>query len=134
MSAEARGDPGQMGRVLVVDDDRYVGEMLRDFLAGLGYAVKNARTGEDALQLADVFLPEVVLLDITLPAMTGLELLDCLRTAYPSTRVIMLSGHHDVELAKSCLARGAFDCVAKPMNLADLARLVAIAMAARGAA
>jgi CheY-like chemotaxis protein len=68
--------PSSLGRVLVVDDEPHVGATLRDVLIELGYIVKVAVRGAEALKLVPVFEPDVVLLDLLMPEMSGVEVLD----------------------------------------------------------
>ena len=117
-----------LGRVLVVDDDPSVGAMLRDLLIELGYVVKHAGGGAEALQLVPVFEPHVVLLDLLMPEMSGVEVLDHLRRDYPTVPVIMVTGNDDEEVARRALEAGAFDYVCKPFTLEVLGRVVAAAM------
>jgi DNA-binding response OmpR family regulator len=120
---------GSLGRVLVVDDDPNIGVMLRDLLIELGYVVKNAVRGAEALQLVRVFEPDVVLLDLLMPEMSGAELLDLLRRDHPTVPVIIVTGNDDVEVARRTLRSGAFDYVCKPFTVDVLARIVAVAIA-----
>jgi len=117
-----------LGRVLVVDDEPYVGSMLRDVLTDLGYAVKHAGGGVEGLQLISLFEPDAVLLDLKMPGMSGLEVLDYLRRDYPELPVVMLSGSEDATLARATLRGGAFDYIQKPCDIAALARVVAAAI------
>jgi CheY-like chemotaxis protein len=119
-----------LGRILVVDDEVQVNELLRDFLNGLGYIVKNAVSGREALRLAEIFQPDVVVLDILMPTMSGGEVLDRLRADHPSTRIIMLSANQDPGVARSTLARGAFDYLPKPIDFSVLERVVSAALCA----
>ena len=119
-----------LGRILVVDDEVQVNELLRDFLSGLGYIVKNAVSGREALRLAEIFQPDVVVLDILMPSMNGGEVLDRLRADHPSTRIIMLSANQDPGVARSTLVRGAFDYLPKPIDFSVLERVVSAALCA----
>jgi DNA-binding response OmpR family regulator len=121
--------PSSLGRVLVVDDEPEVGEMLRDVLVQLGYTVKLAVRGDEALKLVPVFEPDVILLDLTLREMSGIEVLDHLRRDHPTVRVVIMSGNQDAEVARATLTRGAFDYLCKPFNIDVLARVVAAAVA-----
>ena len=118
-----------LGRVLVVDDEPRVGQMLRDVLIELGYVVKVAVRGAEALRLVPVFQPDVVLLDLQMPEMSGVEVLDHLRRDHPNLRVVILTGNENVEVAKSTLRSGAFDYVRKPFSIDVLERVVAAAIA-----
>jgi len=117
-----------IGRVLVVDDETEVGRVVRDVLVNLGYIVKIAVTGREALRLAEIFLPDVVLLDIAMPGISGLEVLDRLRVDHPSMRVVMITANQDVTVARDTLARGAFDYLPKPFQFGLLERVVAAAV------
>jgi len=118
-----------LGRVLVVDDEPRVGAMLRDLLVELGYVVELAGRGAEALQLVPVFEPDVVLLDLLMPEMPGVEVLDHLRRDRPTLPVVIMSGNEDVEVARATLRAGAFDYLGKPVSLEAIARVVAAAVA-----
>ena len=102
--------------------------MLREVLTGLAYAVKHAGGGAQALALVPVFEPDLVLLDLQMPGMSGMEVLDHLRREHPQTPVVILSGNQDVELMRRALRNGAFDYIQKPFDIAVLARVVAAAI------
>jgi two-component system KDP operon response regulator KdpE len=121
--------PSSLGRVLVVEDEPRVGAMLRDVLVELGYTVTVASQGAEALQLVPVFEPDVVLLDLLMPEMSGVEVLAHLRRDYPTLRVVIMSGNEDVEVARATLRVGAFDYLGKPFKIDALARVVAAAVA-----
>lgn len=116
------------GRVLVVEDEPHVGAMLRDVLTELAYAVKHAVGGAEALELVPFFEPDLVLLDLQMPGMSGVEVLECLRREHPQLPVVILSGNQDVELTRRALGNGAFDYIQKPFDIAVLARVVAAAI------
>ena len=84
--------PSSLGRVLVVEDEPRVAAMLREVLVELGYIVKVAVGGAEALQLVPVFEPDVVLLDLLMPEMSGVEVLDHLRRDRPTLPVVIMSG------------------------------------------
>jgi two-component system, OmpR family, response regulator MprA len=115
-------------RVLVVDDDPYVRAMLEEFLAGEGYHVRGTADAQAALREIRQSAPDVVLLDIAMPGLSGVDALDAIRVVAPGTAVIMVSGIVDLETAKRTLARGAFDYVPKPVDLAYLVQSVAVAL------
>ena len=118
-----------LGRVLVVEDEPRVGAMLRDVLVELGYIVKLAAGGAEALQFVPVFEPDVVLLDLLMPEMSGVEVLTHLRRDRPTLPVVIMSGNEDVEVARATLRAGAFDYLGKPFKINALARVVAAAVA-----
>ena len=120
--------PSSLGRVLVVDDEPHVGATLRDVLVELGYVVTVAGGGAEALQLVPVFAPDVVLLDLLMPEMSGVEVLEHLRRDRPTLPVVIMSGNEDVEVARATLRDGAFDYLGKPFKIDALARVVAAAV------
>jgi CheY-like chemotaxis protein len=122
-----------LGRILVVDDEPLVGTALRDALLEFGYVVKNAMSGPEALGLMTAFQPDVVLLDILMPGMSGDEVLEQLRQHYPRVPVVMVTANEDEARARALLARGAFDYIGKPFHLATLERVVVAAVARSGA-
>jgi CheY-like chemotaxis protein len=120
--------PAPLGRVLVVDDEPQIVDMLRELLVGLGYTVETARSGAQALQLVPEFKPDAVLLDLQMPGLSGLQVLDRLRRDDPGLPVIIVTGNTDVDVARSTLARGAFDYLRKPFQFDVLARVVGAAV------
>jgi len=114
------------GSILVVDDDAMVRQTFGEVLAASGYEITLADSGLAALALLDVARPDVVLLDIAMPGMNGLETLTRINARHPRLPVIMITAYTDVDLAADALKRGAADFVYKPVDLDDLARAVAV--------
>src|SRR5262245_22405918 len=80
-------------RILVVDDEETVAELCQEFLVGEGYDLRIARNGEEATRLLPQMRPDVVLTDINMPGMTGLEVMRFAKEADPEVCVIVLTGH-----------------------------------------
>ena len=110
------------GRIMVVDDMPEVREFLRDFLEEEGYAVEAFGNATDALQRLDEFRPGMILLDILMPGLSGLSALEQIRTTNPEVGIIMVTGIGDDAIARKTLAQGAFDYIAKPIDLDYLKR------------
>jgi len=127
-------NPGRLGTLLVIDDEPDIVEMLSVYFTTSGYRVIGATRGGEGLRLAHVHRPDVVLLDITMPGIDGVEVLQQLRTRWPETAVVMLTAVTNVETAKGSLRRGAFDYVRKPFEWEHLERVVAAALTARALA
>jgi DNA-binding response OmpR family regulator len=123
--------PSSPRRVLIVDDEPQVAAMLEHIVSMLGYVARVASTGPEALRLRLDFQPDAVLLDVTLPEMTGEVVLARLRDADPRLPVVMITGNTDPELARTLLAQGAFDYVAKPFTLTRLTQVLKAALAFR---
>jgi DNA-binding NtrC family response regulator len=106
--------------LLLVDDDEAFRKALARELGRAGYEIATAGSGEEALRRVAEREPEVVLLDLRLPDRDGLEVLEALHAASPSTDVIMLTGHGSIDTAIRAVRAGAFDYVAKPCPLDEL--------------
>jgi two-component system response regulator AtoC len=105
-----------MRRVLVVDDEENIRLVLRTLLKKHGYEVEVADSGESALPLVDSFAPDVILTDVRMPRMGGLDLLGVLKSKeYPAT-VIVMSAYGNVDLALEAMKAGAYDYVSKPFK------------------
>ena len=114
-------------RVLIVDDDEDVLVMLGDALRARGYEVATASDGTTAIDLAEAFEPDVALVDVVLPDVSGITLASILRGATPhdgSPRIVAYSGA-DVHKLREAVDRGLFDdCVVKPATLERIERAI----------
>ncbi len=111
---------GEKKKVLVVDDDRRVLELLREFLQRMGLEVTTAATGPDALAIIEKGDLDVLLTDLVLPGIDGLELLESLgRMPMPPVAVV-LTGHGSIESAVRAMRLGAFDYITKPLHLEEI--------------
>ncbi len=105
-----------MRRILVVDDEENLRLVLRTLLRRAGYEVETASTGEEALEKVETFGPDVVLTDVRMPKMSGLDLLAALRAKASTATVIVMSAYGSVDLALEAMKAGAYDYVAKPFK------------------
>jgi two-component system nitrogen regulation response regulator NtrX len=103
--------------ILVVDDEKDIRISLAGILEDEGYQVLTAENGVEALECARLELPDLVLLDIWMPGMDGLETLEKLKTLFPQVTVIMISGHGTIDTAVRATKLGAFDFIEKPLSL-----------------
>ena len=103
--------------ILLVDDEPDVREVLRLPLSDLGYRIREAETGKQAMEIFKVMQPCLVLTDIKMPGMDGIELLQKIKHENPETEVIMITGHGDTELAIRSLKNNATDFITKPINV-----------------
>ncbi|GAC1359807.1 MAG: sigma-54 dependent transcriptional regulator [Polyangiales bacterium] len=105
-----------MRRILVVDDEENLRLVLRTLLKRAGYEVDVASTGEEALEKVESFGPDVVLTDVRMPKMSGMDLLAALRAKNSPATVIVMSAYGSVDLALEAIKAGAYDYVAKPFK------------------
>ena len=118
-------------QILVVDDEPGIRQALRQMLEYEGYAVRVAKDGPAALASYAEDPPDLVLLDIKMASMDGLEVLDKLRAQDPDVVVVMISGHGSVETAVEALKRGAFDFLEKPPDREIVLKRISNALAER---
>ena len=102
--------------ILLVDDEAGIRTVLGISLADLGYTVHTAENAASALTILDDTRPSITLTDIKMPGMDGIELLKTIKTRYPETEVIMLTGHGDMDLAIESLKFRATDFITKPIS------------------
>jgi DNA-binding NtrC family response regulator len=105
-----------MSLILVVDDDEIIRDTLYELLSEQ-YDCQTAQTAEQALARMEVEPYDVVLTDISMPGLSGLELLGHVRQKYPDTPVIIISGINDQEHAQGLIRLGAFEYLLKPFRL-----------------
>lgn len=117
--------------ILIVDDEAGVRSSVRGVLADEGYRVLEAEDGTGALELIASEHPGLVILDIWMPGMDGIELLRHIRDSHPGTPVIVISGHGNIETAVTATKLGAFDFIEKPFSLDGLLHVVDRALEAR---
>ena len=106
-----------MAKVLVVDDTPEAVELLVEFLSSKGYEVLTATSGEEALRRVKEDRPHLVLLDIHMPKMDGMEVLRRIREIDPEMGVIMATAVNEEDVGRKALELGAFDYIVKPLDL-----------------
>jgi DNA-binding response OmpR family regulator len=117
-------------KILVVDDEPEVRKLMEHFLAGRGYEVRLAENGRVGLAALDSFAPDLVLLDVHMPEMDGMETLRRLAVRSPTLPVIMVTVNDDVETTSRLIQLGAADYVPKPFNLDYLEQAISIQLSA----
>lgn len=106
-----------MSQILIIDDERAIRKTLSEILSYEGYKVEEAADGDEGIRMAIEKSFDVILCDIKMPKIDGLEVLDKLRDQKPDTPVIMISGHGTIETAVEAVKKGAFDYISKPPDL-----------------
>jgi DNA-binding response OmpR family regulator len=112
-------------RILLVDDDDETRELLRDFFDDRGYAVETAGDGAKALSRLATFAADLVITDLEMPGMSGLELIRSVHAAKPQCPVLLVTARAERELPLRRLGRRAgFECLRKPLDLEALEMMV----------
>ena len=131
--AAAAGDTAQIkrpvrARVLVVDDELEFRKVLAEYLDDRGFDVMEAQDGEEALLRVPDFHPHIVLMDVMMAGMGGVEALRRIKTTAPETCVIMVTAVEDIDSARGALALGASDYVTKPFSFQYLDSVLEVHM------
>jgi len=113
-----------MKRILIVDDDPDIRESLPGGLSAIGVEIATAKDGEEALAKVAEEPPDIVLTDVRMPGMDGLELLRLLRDRAPSVDVILMTAFDDMPTVVAGMREGARDFLVKPLDLHDLRRVI----------
>src|SRR3990172_1049038 len=113
-----------VSKILLIDDDQNILTTLRIRLESLGYQVVVAQDGQQGLALCESEMPDLVLLDLKLPGINGLEVLKQIKSAGASVEVIMLTAEGTIETSVRAIKLGAYDYLPKPINPKQLKSLV----------
>jgi DNA-binding NtrC family response regulator len=119
-------------RILVADDDTDSLEGMRSLLTAWGYEVETAPDGRTALDKVGEVRPSVVITDVVMPAMSGLELLEAVRRDEPDIPVIVMTAHGSMETRSRAVAQGAYAYLPKPVDTGKLKSLLATALGEEG--
>jgi DNA-binding NtrC family response regulator len=131
ISAAALGDSVASRRLLVVDDDPLIFRLLKSIFVREGFDVMIAEDGEVGVARALADAPDLVILDLELPKLDGIQALERLKTERPGLPIIMLTARNDVRAAVQAIRMGAFDYVTKPFDPDEISVSVRRAMDAR---
>ena len=112
-------------KILIVDDELQVAKVLAESVQLQGHEAFVAGSGQEGLALLDQKRPDVVLLDIVMPRMSGLEVLRRIRQTHPALPVIVITGHASALQIEEARRLGATDCVVKPFTLKQLNQALA---------
>jgi DNA-binding NtrC family response regulator len=111
-------------RILVVDDDENLRWVLKTQLEDMGYTTSTAMNGEEALAAIEKEPPALILTDLKMPGVSGMELLDRVRSEYPEVPVVMITAFATVQSAVQAMRAGAYDYLTKPIDFDELALVV----------
>ena len=118
-----------MEKILVIDDEVEVCNALKEYLSLKEYEVETALDGSTALKKVEEFKPHIVLLDVIMPGMGGIEVLKEIRSINPQIGIIMVTAVIDEEIAKRIVQLGAYEYITKPIDLNYLETVLAMKMA-----
>ncbi|HKJ03791.1 MAG TPA: sigma-54 dependent transcriptional regulator, partial [Longimicrobiales bacterium] len=121
-----------MAKLLIVDDEKSIREALLQVFEYEGHEVRGAAEGATGLKLNETFRPDVIFLDVKMPGMDGLEVLDQLREQDPGVLVVMISGHGTIDTAVEATRKGAYDFLEKPLDTGRLLVTLRRALELRG--
>ena len=121
-----------MTRLLVIDDEHGIRSALRQVFEYEGHEVRVAEDGHEGLEMAADFNPDVIFLDVKMPGMDGLEVLEKLREQDMSSIVVMISGHGTIDTAVHATRKGAYDFLEKPLDTDRLLVTLRRALELRG--
>lgn len=107
-------------RILVVDDDEYIRHVLKEFFESLGYEVLTAEGGKDALRKFEPGRFDIVISDLAMPDIDGLELLREIKIRDEKVLFFMITGYPTLESAVEAMKQGAYDYITKPFNMEDM--------------
>src|SRR5262245_37857650 len=124
MAESLPGVTGDRPRVLVVDDEKFIRDILADFLGMEGYVVRTAEDGSAAIQELHRASYDLVISDLKMPRMGGLELLREVSQTHPDTITVIMTGFGTVETAIDAMKRGAYDYILKPFKVEEIVHIV----------
>ena len=111
-------------RVLIVDDDRDIVTIVSTILGGRGWDIKAAYNGREALEAVTLSKPDIILLDIMMPEMNGIEVLKRIKKIDADARIIMITAFGDVESYLDSMELGAYEYINKPFETDELLEMI----------
>jgi two-component system NtrC family response regulator len=113
-----------VGKILVVDDEKKMCTLISMALNSIGYQVEEVDSAENAQKIIETFIPDVMITDIRMEGISGIELLKIVKSIYPKTEVIVMTAYSDVRTGIEAMKNGAFEYISKPFEMDELILLV----------
>ena len=113
-----------MHKVLIIDDEKNILDSLSGILEDEGFAVSQATDGKQGLAIFDSEAPDVVLLDVWMPEMDGIQVLKEIKARKNDARVVVISGHGTISTAVEAVKMGAYDFLEKPLSIDKILEVV----------
>ena len=117
-------EEGRGKKILIVDDEEDIRELLRDFFTNKGFTILEAGDGPEALEIVQKEIPAVVLLDVQMPEMSGIEVLKRIKQKFPQIGVVMATAISDEGTTREAIRLGAYSYILKPFDLSYLEMVV----------
>jgi DNA-binding NtrC family response regulator len=115
---------GEKQKILIVEDDEKLLAFLARLLSSNGYSTMKADRGSQAIRLASIARPAMVILDLSLPDCSGIEVLGQLKAMDKSIQVVILTGYGSQKVARDAMELGAFDFLTKPFEIGELCAVI----------
>lgn len=116
-------------KILIVDDQKGVRRLLEELFRQEGWEVRSAADGLEALELVAKVLPDLILIDVKMPNMNGLEATQEIMQRQPGISIIMMTAYGEIEVVRQALDAGVKRCISKPFDIKDLRDMVDKVMA-----
>ena len=117
--------------ILIADDDEVSCQLFAEALDAEGFHVDQVTSGEEAIRHVNDAFCDLLIIDVRMPGLSGLDVTRLVHEKYPALPIIVMTAFGSIETAVEAIHEGAFDFISKPMNLAELKRIVARALAQR---
>ncbi len=111
-------------KLIIIDDEAIVLKRLRQALEKDGFEVETFEDGSSALKRINEKHFDIVVTDVRMPGLNGIQVLEEIMSRSKQTKVILITGYATIEMAREAMAKGAFDCIAKPFKPSDLREIV----------
>jgi len=121
-----------MAKIIIIDDEASILKLMGQVCSRMGHSVSLYQTGREGMAAMESEKPELLIVDLRIPDMNGLQIIQDCRARYPQTEVVMVTGYGSVETAVEAMKLGAFDYLTKPFELDDLQRTINRAMQKTG--
>jgi len=111
-------------KMLIVDDQKGVRRLLEELFRSEGWDVRMAVDGREAIDKVDEQIPDLVLMDVKMPNMNGLEASQVIMDKYPGIPIVMMTAYGEIEVVNQALDAGVRKCISKPFDIMDLRNMV----------
>jgi two-component system response regulator (stage 0 sporulation protein F) len=107
-------------KILIIDDQEGIRQLLREVFKDSGYSIFTAANGKEALEIASSEKPQLAMLDMKLPGMNGIQILEQLKKTNPDLKVIMMTAYGDAQTVNKAIGLGAICCMFKPFDIFEV--------------